>query len=64
MTDLGFARIALMVGNADLVEEVMELTDDRGHLLGEVTGIHDGSECSDATVALVYAPVTSGLWRL
>ena len=41
---LCFARVALMAGNANVVEEGVQLADDGRDLLGEVARVHCGSE--------------------
>jgi hypothetical protein len=40
---LCFARVALMAGNANIVEEGVQLADDGRDLLGEVARVHGGS---------------------
>ena len=39
---LCFTRLAILVGDANLIEEAMELTNDGVDLLRQVAGIHRG----------------------
>ena len=41
-TYFGFARVALMTGDANLIEQAMQLADDGRDLLGEIASVHDG----------------------
>lgn len=39
---LCLARVALMAGNTNLIEEVVQLADNGGDLLREIAGVHVG----------------------
>jgi hypothetical protein len=53
MTHLCLTRVALMAGNADLVEQAVQLADDGGDLLGEVAGVHVGCGPASGVVGRV-----------
>jgi hypothetical protein len=46
---LCLARVALMAGDPDLVEEAVQLADDGRDLLGEVARVHGGDCCRPAS---------------
>jgi hypothetical protein len=39
---LCFTRLALMAGDANVIEQAVQLADDGGDLLGEVARVHGG----------------------
>jgi hypothetical protein len=50
---LSFARIPLMAGHTNLVEQAVQLADDGGDLLGEVARVH--GDCRPASGFVKYA---------
>ena len=51
---LCLARVALMAGHANLIEQAVQLADDGGDLLGEVAGVHGGCRPASAS-SFAYA---------
>lgn len=45
LAHLCLARIPLMAGDANLVEQTMQLADDGGDLLGQIARVHDCRAC-------------------
>jgi hypothetical protein len=41
-TYFGLARVALVAGDANFIEQTVQLSDDSRDLLGQVASVHDG----------------------